>query len=127
MKKLLYLFLAITIACGGDDDSNSNNSIYTVKYEVTTTALIDADENWACLYYTNSTGNENSTCINESLWELQIQIDPEAGSYVVLDVSNYTDEGLATAKIYVNGDLKGESFAEEGSDPYVVYYFPFQP
>ena len=38
-----------------------------------------------------------------------------------------TGEGLTTAKIYVNGELKGESTGEQGADANVIYYFPFKP
>ena len=131
MKKLLYLLLAITfIGCSSDNNSSSNssnNSVYTVKYEVTTDASLNSDGFWGEIVYTNSTGNDNVFSTNEPFWELEIQIDPEGGSYVLLDVNNQTNEGLTTAKIYVNGELKGESTGEQGADAYVIYYFPFQP
>ena len=132
MKKLLYLLLAITfIGCSSDNNSSSNssnNSVYTVKYQVTTDAPTDnSSGNWGRIRYTNSTGNENEFSTNELFWELEIQIDPEGGSYVLLDVNNQTNEGLTTAKIYVNGELKGESTGEQGAGAYVIYYFPFQP
>ena len=129
MKKLLYLLLAITfIGCSSDNNSSSNssnNSVYTVKYVVTTDAPTEGLSQF--IRYTNSTGNENEFSTNELFWELEIQIDPEGGSYVLLDVNNQTNEGLTTAKIYVNGELKGESTGEQGGDAYVIYYFPFQP
>ena len=132
MKKLLYLLLAITfIGCSSDNNSNSNssnNSIYTVKYQVTTDAPTDdSSGNWGRIRYTNSTGNDNEFSTNELFWELEIQIDPEGGSNVLLDVNNQTNEGITNAKIYVNGELKGESTGEQGGDARVIYYFPFQP
>ena len=135
MKKLLYLLLAITfIGCSSDNNSSSNssnssnNSVYTIKYQVTTDAPTDnSSGNWGRIRYTNSTGNENEFSTNELFWELEIQINPEGGSYVLLDANNQTGEGLTTAKIYVNGELKGESTGEQGADAYVIYYFPFQP
>ena len=132
MKKLLYLLLAITfIGCSSDNNSSSNssnNSVYTVKYQVTTDAPTDnSSGNWGRIRYTNSTGNYNEFSTNELFWELEIQINPEGGSYVLLNANNQTNEGLTTAKIYVNGELKGESTGEQGADADVIYYFPFKP
>ena len=132
MKKLLYLLLAITfIGCSSDNNSSSNssnNSVYTVKYQVTTDAPTDnSSGNWGRIRYTNSTGNYNEFSTNELFWELEIQINPEGGSYVLLNANNQTNDRLTKAKIYVNGELKGESTGEQGADADVFYYFPFKP
>jgi hypothetical protein len=128
LKKLLYLLLAITfIGCSSDNNSSSNssnNSVYTVKYEVTTDAPTEGFSQF--IRYTNSTGNDNVFETNELFWEQEIQIDSEDGSYVLLDADANTNECLINAKIYVNGELKGESTVV-ASNAYVIYYFPFQP
>ena len=60
---------------------------------MTTDAPTDnSSGNWGRISYTNSTGNENEFSTNELFWELEIQINPEGGSYVLLDAKNLTGE-----------------------------------
>ena len=123
MKKLFYLFLAITVACSSGDDDGVNDQ-YNIRYVITYSGdNQNPDEDWGRITYTNSTGNDNEFDISESLWEyeMQVQVETNASFTLYLRAQDWNNFTTTIAQVYLNNQLVAESIGEDGNGA-IVYY-----
>jgi len=112
MKKLLYLFLAITIiSCGGDDDWNNTTEI-RAEYVGTWSAVYSGDGFGDALVIVSSTGDVSGYAD---------EIDKITGTVTnsgvftgsVADGFNTTWEGVLTTEGTASGTWSGSGFSGE--------------
>ena len=115
LRKLLYLFLAITIiSCGGDDDGNNTTEI-RAEYVGTWSAVYSGDGFGDALVIVSSTGDVSGYA-NE-IYEITGTVtnsgvlNATAGS--VADGFNTTWEGVLTTEGTGSGTWSGSGFSGE--------------